>query len=229
MANRELRNRILVLDDTTESAQIERVLKALDYLHRAKVGENGANIIHRDVNPNNILLSVQGDVKLTDFGVAEVEGMMQGEAGAMRGTMAYMSPEQVLGQPVDTRTDLYAVGIILWELFANKRLYGETGEAELALKVRDARVPLLSSLNLGLPDYAAYTNGHHEGQRYFEMFDSLMRYTLNTGRRLAAGHTMQLGADDYLRCRAPTKDEPWLESKGEMLVVEVIRADQINR
>ena len=131
------------------------VLKALDYLHRAKVGENGANIIHRDVNPNNILLSVQGDVKLTDFGVAEVEGMMQGEAGALRGTMAYMSPEQVLGQPVDTRTDLYAVGIILWELFANQRLYGaETGEAELALKVRDARTPLLSSLNLGLPDYA---------------------------------------------------------------------------
>jgi serine/threonine protein kinase len=130
------------------------VLKALDYLHRAKVGENGANIIHRDVNPNNILLSVQGDVKLTDFGVAEVEGMMQGEAGALRGTMAYMSPEQVLGQPVDSRTDLYAVGIILWELFANRRLYGETGEAELALKVRDARVPLLSSLNLGLPDYA---------------------------------------------------------------------------
>ena len=130
------------------------VLKALDYLHRAKVGENGANIIHRDVNPNNILLSVQGDVKLTDFGVAEVEGMMQGEAGALRGTMAYMSPEQVLGQPVDTRTDLYAVGVILWELFANRRMYGELAEADLALKVRDARVPLLSSLDLGLPDYA---------------------------------------------------------------------------
>jgi serine/threonine-protein kinase len=132
------------------------VLKALDYIHRAKLGENGANIVHRDINPNNILLSVAGDVKLTDFGVAEVEGMMQGEAGALRGTMAYMSPEQVLGQPVDARTDLYAVGVILWELFANRRLYGtETGgEAELALRVRDARVPLLSSLNLGLPDYA---------------------------------------------------------------------------
>jgi serine/threonine protein kinase len=132
------------------------ILKALDYIHRAKLGENGANIVHRDINPNNVLLSVAGDVKLTDFGVAEVEGMMQGEPGAMRGTMAYMSPEQVLGQPVDARTDLYAVGVILWELFANRRLYGtETGgEAELALKVRDARAPLLSSLKLGLPDYA---------------------------------------------------------------------------
>jgi serine/threonine protein kinase len=132
------------------------VLKGLDYIHRAKLGENGANIVHRDINPNNILLSVAGDVKLTDFGVAEVEGMMQGEAGALRGTMGYMSPEQVLGHPVDARTDLYAVGVILWELFANRRLYASEagGEAELALKVRDARAPLLSSLKLGLPDYA---------------------------------------------------------------------------
>jgi eukaryotic-like serine/threonine-protein kinase len=132
------------------------ILKALDYIHRAKVGENGANIVHRDVNPTNILLGVQGDVKLTDFGVAEVEGMMQGEAGALRGTVAYMSPEQVLGQAVDSRSDLYAVGVILWELFANRRLYdtGQGGESDLMFRVRDARAPLLSSLNLGLPDYA---------------------------------------------------------------------------
>jgi Domain of unknown function (DUF4261) len=82
---------------------------------------------------------------------------------------------------------------------------------------------------LGLPDFAVYANGHHEGQRYFEMFDSIMRYMLSTGSRLAPGHTMQLGAEEYLRCRAPSKDEPWLESKGEMLVVEIIGADQINR
>jgi hypothetical protein len=82
---------------------------------------------------------------------------------------------------------------------------------------------------LGLPDFASYTNGHHEGQRYCDMFGSIMRYMLNTGKRLAAGHTMQIGDDNYLRCRTPTNDEPWLESKGEMLVVEVIRANQINR
>jgi len=82
---------------------------------------------------------------------------------------------------------------------------------------------------LDLPDFAVYTNGHQEGQRYCDMFDSIMHYMLNTGKRLAPGHTMQLGAHEYLRCRAPKKDEPWLESKGETLVVEVIRADQINR
>jgi serine/threonine-protein kinase len=82
--------------------------------------------------------------------------MMQGEAGSLRGTVAYMSPEQVLGLPVDGRSDLYAVGIILWELLSNRRLFGTegVGEAELMHRVRDARVPLLSSLDLGLPDYA---------------------------------------------------------------------------
>jgi hypothetical protein len=82
---------------------------------------------------------------------------------------------------------------------------------------------------LNLPDLATYTKGHQEGQRTFDMFDSILRYMLNSGRRLAAGHTMQLGANDYLRCRAPRAEEPWLESKGKVLVVEVIRSDQINR
>ncbi len=130
------------------------LLKALDYIHRAKVGENGATIVHRDVNPANVLLSVEGDVKLTDFGVADVEGVMRGDLGALRGTLPYMSPEQVLGLPVDARSDLYSVGVILWELLAGRRLYTGDGEAELMHRVRDARAPLLSTLGLELPDYA---------------------------------------------------------------------------
>ena len=130
------------------------VLKALDYIHRAKVGEGGANIVHRDVNPANILLGVAGDVKLTDFGVADVEGVTRGDLGALRGTLPYMSPEQVLGLPVDARSDLYSVGVILWELLANRRLHTADSEAELMHRVRDARAPLLSSLVPELPDYA---------------------------------------------------------------------------
>jgi len=130
------------------------VSKALDYIHRAKVTEQGSSIVHRDVNPANILLSVTGDVKLTDFGVADVEGMMRGEAGALRGTLGYMSPEQVLGHTVDSRSDLFSLGIILWELYANRRLFGGDGESEIVLKVRDARAPLLSTIDPTLPDYA---------------------------------------------------------------------------
>jgi eukaryotic-like serine/threonine-protein kinase len=130
------------------------LLEALEYIHCAKVGEGGANIVHRDVNPANVLLSVQGEVKLTDFGVADVEGQMGGELGALRGTLPYMSPEQVLGFPVDHRADLFSAGIILWELFANRRLYDAANEAELMHQVRDARIPLLRRVVPALPEYA---------------------------------------------------------------------------
>lgn len=131
------------------------LLRALDYIHKAKVGENGATIVHRDVNPANILLSVAGDVKLTDFGVAEVEGMMRGDAGALRGTISYMAPEAVLGQPVDHRADLFAAGIILWELYTGQRLFAGQGELEMVQKVRDARVPNVQKVNPEVPDQGA--------------------------------------------------------------------------
>ena len=134
---------------------VSQVLKALDYIHRAKVGEGGANIVHRDVNPANVLLSVQGEVKLTDFGVADVEGMMRGDAGALRGTLPYMSPEQVLGAPVDPRSDLYSAGILLWELLANRRLFQAESEAELMHKVRDARVGSVRAHNPEVSEFAA--------------------------------------------------------------------------
>lgn len=131
------------------------LLKALDYIHRAKVGEGGATIVHRDVNPANILLSVGGDVKLTDFGVAEVEGVMRGDSGALRGTVSYMSPEAVLGQAVDHRADLFAAGVILWELYAGQRLFAGSSEMEMMHKVRDCRVPAVQKLNPEVPDMAA--------------------------------------------------------------------------
>ncbi len=134
---------------------VSSVLRALDYVHRARVGEAGANIVHRDVNPANVLLSVKGEVKLTDFGVAEVEGVMQGQAGALRGTLAYMSPEQVLGHPVDPRSDLFSVGVMLWELYANRRLFVGGSEVELMHRVRDAQVPRLQGIVPELPDFAA--------------------------------------------------------------------------
>jgi serine/threonine protein kinase len=130
------------------------LLQALDYVHRAKLGDGGANIVHRDVNPANVLLSVQGEVKLTDFGVADVEGHTGGDPGALRGTLPYMSPEQVLGLKLDQRADLFSAGVILWELLANRRLYDASDEAELMHQVRNARVPLLRRVAPRLSEYA---------------------------------------------------------------------------
>jgi len=129
------------------------ILDALDYLHRGAGAEPPVPVLHRDVNPSNVLLSVSGDVKLTDFGVAEVAGQPRGEGGALRGTIAYMSPEQVLGEAPEPRSDLYSTGVLFWELLANRRLFSGKSDVELMHRVRDARVPVLDSVRTGLPDY----------------------------------------------------------------------------
>jgi serine/threonine-protein kinase len=98
---------------------------------------------------------VAGDVKLTDFGVAEVEGGMRGDSGALRGTISYMSPEAVLGQAVDHRADLFAAGVILWELYTGQRLFAGASDMEMMHKVRDCKVPNVQRHNPEVPDQAA--------------------------------------------------------------------------
>jgi len=129
------------------------LLDALGYLHGGIGASPPVALVHRDVNPANVLLSVQGDVKLTDFGIAEFDGFPRGEQGALQGTVAYMSPEQVVGDVVDARSDLYSVGVILWELVANRRLFRQASELDLLARVRDAQVPLLEAVRPGIPEY----------------------------------------------------------------------------
>ena len=131
------------------------LIDALAYLHGGIGATPPLPLLHRDVNPSNVLLSVSGEVKLTDFGIAEFAGRPRGDPGVLRGTVAYMSPEQVLGEDVDVRSDLYAVGVILWEMVANKRLFGMASELDLLPRVRDAQVPLLDTVRGGVPDFLA--------------------------------------------------------------------------
>jgi serine/threonine-protein kinase len=128
-------------------------LKALDYVHRVRLPGASGSIVHRDVNPANVLLDQQGGVKLTDFGVADAEGLtVAGEQGLLRGTIPYMAPEQVVGKGLDRRADLYAVGIMLWESFAGRRLYEGESDLDTMRKVREGGAPLLSKLRPDLPE-----------------------------------------------------------------------------
>jgi serine/threonine-protein kinase len=131
------------------------LLDALAYLHGGIGVTPPVALVHRDVNPSNVLLSVNGDVKLTDFGIAEFAGFPRAEQGALQGTVAYMSPEQVVGDLVDARSDLYSVGVILWELMANRRLFPNATELDLLARVRDAQIPLLETVRPGIPEYLA--------------------------------------------------------------------------
>ena len=104
----------------TEIAELAvQLAECLDYAHKK-------GIVHRDIKPSNIMLTPEGKVKLTDFGIARIEDPamnQQTRAGEILGTPVYMSPEQVMGQQLDGRSDLYSLGVILYELAAGKRPY----------------------------------------------------------------------------------------------------------
>jgi len=100
----------------------------LEGLHAAHVARDARGrplqIIHRDVSPQNVLVTYEGTPKLVDFGIAKA-AMRVGEtdAGTLKGKYAYMSPEQVRGEPLDPRSDVFAAGVVLWEMLAGRRLY----------------------------------------------------------------------------------------------------------
>lgn len=115
---------------------VSEVLKALDYAHHK------IHLVHRDVSPQNILLSYEGQVKLTDFGIAKGNHRSQETTQAqVKGKYTYMSPEQARGEVIDCRTDLYALGIIFYELLEGKRLFDGVNDLATLEQVREARLP----------------------------------------------------------------------------------------
>jgi len=91
-------------------------------------------IVHRDVSPHNILIGIDGLSRITDFGVAFAQQrLQQTQSGQMKGKLSYMAPEQMLGERVDRRADIYSVGVILWELLAGQRLFSGENEGALAV------------------------------------------------------------------------------------------------
>lgn len=122
------------------------LLSALDYAH-------SQNIVHRDIKPANLLIEESGRIKLTDFGVARIQD--SGEAtrtkGTMVGTLKYMSPEQVLGLPIDSRSDLFAAGIVLYQLLTGTRPFDGTSDYEIIQKIVEQAVAAPSTINPQLP------------------------------------------------------------------------------
>ncbi len=117
----------------------QEICRGLDYAHR-KVGADGKplNIVHRDISPQNVLISFEGEVKIADFGIARAASRITStQAGVLKGKVAYMSPEQLLGQPVDNRSDIFAVANILYEMLTNHRPFeGSTPHETMALITR---------------------------------------------------------------------------------------------
>ena len=110
------------------------------------------NIIHRDVSPQNILISFDGEVKMIDFGIAKAANRAsKTQVGVLKGKFAYMSPEQVRGLPIDRRSDVFAVGIVLYEMLTGERLFIAESDFSTLQRVRDAVVETPTSFNRNIP------------------------------------------------------------------------------
>ncbi len=141
------RNRLMAVEEACFVAL--KICEGLAYAHELKddVGRP-FGVVHRDVSPPNVLITKHGEIKIVDFGLARASTQLEkSEPGIIKGKFSYLAPEAALGQDVDHRADIFAVGIILWEMLSSRRLFlGETDFATVKL-VQQAQVPALSTVN----------------------------------------------------------------------------------
>jgi serine/threonine protein kinase len=129
-----------------------KICEGLAYAHELTDSKGESlHIVHRDMSPPNVLITRHGEVKIVDFGLAKANSQLErSEPGIIKGKFSYLSPEAAKGGTVDGRTDIFAVGIILWELLAGRRLFMGESDLETVRMVQSARVPSIREINRGV-------------------------------------------------------------------------------
>ena len=170
--------------------------KALNYAHHMENPENGEplHIVHRDISPPNILISKMGEVKVVDFGLAKANSQIEStDPGIVKGKFSYLSPEAASGQMVDKRTDIFALGIILWEMLTGERLFYGDSDYQTVELVRRAHIPSISAINpkveKELEDIVNTALARKPDQRYSEaadFSDALAQYLFSRSMKVTA-------------------------------------------
>jgi serine/threonine protein kinase len=156
---RDLRQILLRCRDINRKLAVPEVLmigmeicKGLAFAH-GELHQGVPEVVHRDVSPHNIILSSAGEVKITDFGIAKLAtASSHTKAGLVKGKVGYMSPEQARGEQVDRRSDIFALGCVLWELLAGQRLFTGDSDQVILYNLHNSPVKPASSYN---PDVGA--------------------------------------------------------------------------
>jgi serine/threonine protein kinase len=143
----------LLLDVDLTALIATKVVSALEYAHRHHdAAGKPLRIVHRDVSPPNILISRDGQTKLVDFGIAKAAiKASHTDSGSLRGKLLYMSPEQAWGRPIDNRSDIFSLGVVLFEMLTGRTLFMGTSEVSILDRVREARFLTPSSFNPSVP------------------------------------------------------------------------------
>jgi serine/threonine protein kinase/tetratricopeptide (TPR) repeat protein len=175
---------------------ISELAKGLDYLHRRRDSEmRPLNIVHRDVSPQNVLLSFEGEVKLTDFGIAKARSVAQAvtELGVIKGKYAYMSPEQLMGGKIDARTDIFSAGTLLYETLSGQNPFQAASSYDTLQRIRKGAIVPVEEL---VPDVAEEIGrivqramAAQPEERYQtagQLYEDLIQYLYTTGRRVRA-------------------------------------------
>ncbi|RKH62443.1 serine/threonine-protein kinase [Corallococcus llansteffanensis] len=166
---------------------VSKMCEGLDYAHRKKDARGqDLGIIHRDVSPQNILVSYEGETKIIDFGIAKAANRSQKtQAGILKGKFGYMSPEQVRGMPIDRRSDIFAVGVLLYEMLTGEKLFVGESDFSTLEKVRNADIPLPREFNpnisAGLEKVVLKALAREPEDRYqwaSDLQEDLMRFLL---------------------------------------------------
>lgn len=132
---------------------MSRVCSGLDYAHKLKDFQGKPlNIIHRDISPQNVFVTYEGDVKILDFGIAKAASQSTiTQYGMIKGKVAYMSPEQAAGKPVDRRSDIFSTGILLYEAVTGTRMFTGESTMQILARVREAEYAPAESVARGVP------------------------------------------------------------------------------
>lgn len=132
-----------------------KICTGLQYSHTKTDDRTGEPlyIVHRDISPQNILISIQGEVKITDFGISKARSEpSMTQAGVIKGKLSYLSPEQVLGQEVDHQADIYSLGLVFYEMLSFKRVYRFENHVEAIQSIPKMNIPPLITLRPDIPD-----------------------------------------------------------------------------
>lgn len=213
---------------------LNEVLKGLDYAHHLRDPESGRKlgIVHRDISPPNILVSWNGEVKLVDFGLAKASTQLEStDPGVVKGKFSYLSPEAASGLDVDARADIFAVGILAYEMLTSRRLFlGETDYQTVQL-VRNAEVPSLAAQNPEVtPELEAIIRkalARDVDQRYqkaSEFADDLLGFLFSRSLKVSARDLREL-ISELRKKQAPRREPKPNESNLILKLIEDEFAD----